>query len=89
MHVGKLRGWLKSPADVAEELDIDMEEAKTLWDTTKGFKILPSIAKNLLPETTEPEEKKEEAESKATEDEVELVSDVEKGTQTTLFDFAA
>lgn len=47
LEVGRLRGWIKSPAEAAEEFDISEEEANEYWNSS--FQMLPSGITNLLP----------------------------------------
>lgn len=55
LEVGRLRGWIKSPAEAAEEFDITAEEANEYWNS--NYQMLPSHVGNLLPAspTAEPE----------------------------------
>lgn len=46
LEVGRLRGWIKSPAEAAEEFDITEEEANEYWNSS--FQMLPSGITNLL-----------------------------------------
>lgn len=47
LEVGRLRGWIKSPAEAAEEFDISVEEANEYWNSS--YQMLPSHVGNLLP----------------------------------------
>ncbi|MCK9551159.1 DUF4942 domain-containing protein [Aquamicrobium sp.] len=47
LEVGRSRGWIKSPQEATEEMDITIEEATQYWDS--NFKILPTHFSNLLP----------------------------------------
>ncbi|TDA63607.1 DUF4942 domain-containing protein [Sulfuricurvum sp. IAE1] len=47
LEVGRLRGWIKSPAEAAEEFDITAEEANEYWNS--NYQMLPSHVGNLLP----------------------------------------
>lgn len=48
LEVGRLRGWIKSPAEAAEEFDISEEEATEYWNSS--YQLFPShFAGNLLP----------------------------------------
>lgn len=48
LEVGRLRGWIKSPSEAAEEFDITMEEAAEYWKST--YQVLPSTLSHLLPQ---------------------------------------
>lgn len=62
LEVGRLRGWIKSPSEAAEEFDISVEEANEYWKSS--FQLLPSNMGNLLPSAPSVEPKNEpEAES--------------------------
>lgn len=60
LEVGRLRGWIKSPAEAAEEFDISVEEASEYWNSS--FQLLPSNVGNLLPATLHQEIQKDEVE---------------------------
>ena len=47
LEVGRIRGWIKTPQEAANEFDISIEEANAYWNTS--FKVLPSALSNLLP----------------------------------------
>lgn len=67
LEVGRLRGWIKSPAEAAEEFDISVEEANEYWKSS--FQLLPSNMGNLLPSAPLVEPKNEtEVESYVTTD---------------------
>ena len=55
LEVGRLRGWIKSPQEATEEMDISIEEATKYWKS--NFTLLPSHVPNLLPNV---ESKKED-----------------------------
>lgn len=57
LEVGRLRGWIKSPAEAAEEFDISAEEANEYWKSS--FQLLPSNMGNLLPSAPSVEPKNE------------------------------
>lgn len=60
LEVGRLRGWIKSPQEAAEEFDISMEEATKFWKS--NFTLLPSHLPALLPNNKPAkEEEKEES----------------------------
>lgn len=48
LEVGRLRGWLKTPQEAAEEFDITLEEANKYWKST--YELLPSTLAHLLPQ---------------------------------------
>ena len=48
LEVGRLRGWIKTPQEAAEEFDITLEEANTYWKST--YELLPSTLSHLLPQ---------------------------------------
>jgi len=48
LEVGRLRGWIKSPSEAAEEFDITMEEASEYWKSS--YQVLPSTLSKLLPQ---------------------------------------
>lgn len=54
LEVGRLRGWIKSPSEAAEEFDITLDEANEYWES--NFKVLPSTVQNLLPNYKKDEE---------------------------------
>jgi archaellum component FlaC len=58
LEVGRLRGWIKSPEEAANEFDISVEEANEYWNST--YVLLPSMLKNLLPNLKEVKEDLEE-----------------------------
>jgi len=60
LEVGRLRGWIKSPQEAAEEFDISVEEANAYWES--NFVLLPSHVSNLLPQTIKKEEPEVEEE---------------------------
>ena len=47
LEVGRLRGWIKTPQEAAEEFDITLEEANNYWKST--YELLPSTLAHLLP----------------------------------------
>ena len=47
LEVGRLRGWIKTPQEAAEEFDITLEEANNYWKST--YELLPSTLSHLLP----------------------------------------
>ena len=47
LEVGRLRGWIKSPQEAAQEFDITVEEAQEGWNG--NFTLLPENLQNLLP----------------------------------------
>ena len=47
LEVGRLRGWIKTPQEAAEEFDISLEEANNYWKST--YELLPSTLSHLLP----------------------------------------
>ena len=47
LEVGRLRGWIKTPQEAAEEFDITLEEANEYWKST--YELLPSTLAHLLP----------------------------------------
>jgi 16S rRNA G966 N2-methylase RsmD len=47
LEAGRLKGWLKSPQDAADEFDISITEAQNFWK--KNFVLLPSNLPSLLP----------------------------------------
>jgi hypothetical protein len=47
LEVSRLRGWVKSPQEAADEFDISVEEATKQWNS--NFTLLPSAMSNLLP----------------------------------------
>ena len=55
LEVGRLRGWIKTPKEAAENFDISEEEAQNYWGGT--FQLLPSSSelKNLLPDYSKKE----------------------------------
>lgn len=57
LEVGRLRGWIKSPQEATEEMDISIEEATRYWKS--NFTLLPSHVPNLLPNNVQKEEEKE------------------------------
>lgn len=64
LEVGRLRGWIKSPQEATEEMDISIEEATKYWKS--NFTLLPSHVANLLPNITPKEDAKaEDTEEKA------------------------
>lgn len=58
LEVGRLKGWIKSPQEASEEMDISIEEATKYWKSS--FTLLPSHVANLLPNITFQEETKSE-----------------------------
>lgn len=46
LEVGRLRGWIKTPKEAAEEFDISLEEAQKYWKCT--YEVLPSSFAHLL-----------------------------------------
>lgn len=48
LEVGRLRGWIKTPQEAAEEFDITLEEANEYWKST--YELLPSTLSHLLPQ---------------------------------------
>ena len=48
LEVGRIRGWLKTPQEAAEEFDISLEEANKYWKST--YELLPSTLSHLLPQ---------------------------------------
>ena len=48
LEVGRLRGWIKTPQEAAEEFDITLEEANEYWKST--YELLPSTLAHLLPQ---------------------------------------
>ncbi len=48
LEVGRLRGWIKTPQEAAEEFDITLEEANKYWKST--YELLPSTLSHLLPQ---------------------------------------
>lgn len=48
LEAGRLKGWLKTPQEAAEELDMSLEEASSYWKT--NFTLLPKDLGNLLPQ---------------------------------------
>ena len=74
LEVGRLRGWIKSPQEAAEQFDISVEEASEFWNS--NFTLLPSSVQTLLPNfniATIEDEPEEEAILASTEDELEAV----------------
>lgn len=47
LEVGRLRGWIKTPQEAAEEFDITLEEANNYWKST--YELLPATLSHLLP----------------------------------------
>lgn len=47
LEVGRLKGWIKSPQEAVDEMDISLEEAMRYWKSS--FTLLPSHMSNLLP----------------------------------------
>lgn len=47
LEVGRLRGWIKTPQEAAEEFDITLEEANNYWKST--YELLPTTLSHLLP----------------------------------------
>jgi|GEM_PF-417050 len=47
LEVSRLRGWIKSPEEAAQEFDISIEEANEYWKSS--FTLLPSSLNSLLP----------------------------------------
>lgn len=70
LEVGRLRGWIKTPQEAAEEIDITIEEATEFWDSS--FKLLPTHFSNLLPSFEEEAEDKE-LENEVAEDENDFI----------------
>lgn len=58
LEVSRVRGWIKSPKEAAEEFDISVEEATTYWESS--FTLLPSHVANLLPNITSQEDENSE-----------------------------
>ena len=48
LEAGRLRGWLKTPQEAAEELDMSIEEASSYWKS--NFTLLPENLPTLLPQ---------------------------------------
>lgn len=48
LEAGRLKGWLKTPQEAAEELDMSLEEASSYWKS--NFTLLPKDLGNLLPQ---------------------------------------
>lgn len=48
LEAGRLRGWLKTPQEAAEELDISIEEASSYWKS--NFTLIPENLPILLPQ---------------------------------------
>lgn len=48
LEAGRLRGWLKTPQEAAEELDISIEEASSYWKS--NFTLIPENLPTLLPQ---------------------------------------
>jgi hypothetical protein len=48
LEVGRLRGWIKTPQEAAEEFDITLDEANKYWKST--YELLPSTLAHLLPQ---------------------------------------
>ena len=51
LEAGRLKGWLKSPQEAADELDISIEEANSYWKS--NFTLLPKDLFTMLPQFTE------------------------------------
>lgn len=51
LEVGRLRGWIKTPQEAAEEFDITLEEANNYWKST--YELLPATLSHLLPNKQE------------------------------------
>ncbi len=58
LEVSRIRGWIKTPKEAAEEFDISVEEATTYWKSS--FELLPSHLPNLLPNIMPKEDAKSE-----------------------------
>lgn len=67
LEAGRLRGWIKSPQEAAEEFDISLEEAAKYWKS--NFTLLPSHVQNLLPniESKNKEDVSEQKEEKTSQ----------------------
>lgn len=48
IEAGRLRGWLKTPQEAAEELDMSIEEASSYWKS--NFTLLPKDLATMLPQ---------------------------------------
>ena len=48
LEAGRLKGWLKTPQEAAEELDMSIEEASSYWKS--NFTLLPKDLANMLPQ---------------------------------------
>ena len=48
LEAGRLRGWLKTPQEAAEELDMSIEEASSYWKS--NFTLIPENLPTLLPQ---------------------------------------
>lgn len=61
LEVARIRGWIKSPKEAAEEFDITEEEAISYWNSS--FQLLPAHVQNLLPQkpTEKPDSEAENA----------------------------
>lgn len=53
LEVSRLRGWVKSPQEAADEFDISIEEASEYWKSS--FTLLPTSLDNLLPSPSQDE----------------------------------
>jgi hypothetical protein len=58
LEAGRLKGWIKSPQEAANEMDISIKEASEFWKS--NFTLLPSSVSNLLPNIKEKDSKKED-----------------------------
>jgi len=67
LEVSRVRGWIKSPKEAAEEFDISIEEATSYWKSS--FELLSSHLPTLLPNHTE------DKEPEPTQEETEVVND--------------
>lgn len=47
LEAGRLKGWLKSPQEASEELEISLEEANSYWNS--NFTLLPKDIFSVLP----------------------------------------
>ncbi|MCG3705607.1 DUF4942 domain-containing protein [Aliarcobacter butzleri] len=57
LEAGRLKGWLKSPQEAAEELEISLEEATSCWKS--NFTLLPKDLAIMLPHFSKLNEVKE------------------------------
>lgn len=72
LEVGRLKGWIKSPQEASEEMDISIEEATKYWKSS--FMLLPSHLSNLLPNN--PVKKAEVKEQKVSKGQCSLFDDI-------------